>query len=320
MSRVGFLIIGVQKAGTTALDHYLRQHPQVCMGNEKELHFFDDETKFINENSVAYEEYHSNFSPNSKTKITGEATPIYIYWDDSIKRIWRYNRQIKIIILLRNPIYRAYSHWNMERSRNQEKENFLQAIMMETQRAKKELPYKDRVFSYIDRGYYSEQIRRVFRFFSEDQVLILKNDELKENLQNSLCRVSSFLNISSFNKPIPKEIHSRGYQRNLSLKEFNILRKIYYYDIKSLENMLNWNCSSWLRKEEKIKVLFYRDFKSYTGGHQKVYDYYTHLKSHEMFDVDILFSKETVWDETNPWYGKNYNKIEDVNIKELKKG
>jgi len=67
------------------------------------------------------------------------------------------------------------------------------------------------------------------------------------------------------------------------------------------------------------KVLFYRvfnAFKGYTGGHQKLYDYYKHLSIHDSFDVDIVFSEETLWDKSNPWMGeyKHIIKSENINI------
>lgn len=69
------------------------------------------------------------------------------------------------------------------------------------------------------------------------------------------------------------------------------------------------------------KVLFYRvfnAFKGYTGGHQKLYDYYKHLSMHDSFDVDIVFSDETLWDKSNPWMGeyKYIIKNENINIDE----
>ena len=113
---VNFLICGTQKGGTSALDAYLREHPEICMADKKEVHFFDNK-KFFNKNKPDYSKYHSFFNPQSSHKLLGETTPIYMYWHDSPRRIWQYSPNMKIIVILRNPIDRAYSHWNMERSK-----------------------------------------------------------------------------------------------------------------------------------------------------------------------------------------------------------
>ena len=100
--KIDFIIIGTQKGGTSALDHYLRQHPEIGMGKKKEIHFFDDE-KIFSKTDINYNKYHDYFDFSIEKKVYGEATPIYIYWDQSCKRIWKYNKDIKLIAILRNP-------------------------------------------------------------------------------------------------------------------------------------------------------------------------------------------------------------------------
>ena len=128
--KVDFIIAGVQKSGTTALFSYLCEHNEICMSDKKEIHFFDRRRYFILFPNYLF--YHSNFSNFKSQKLIGEATPIYIYWKKAIERLVRYNPNIKLIIVLRNPITRAYSHWNMMRNRNFNKENlsFVDAIAL----------------------------------------------------------------------------------------------------------------------------------------------------------------------------------------------
>ena len=99
--QIGFIICGTQKGGTTALDRYLRMHPEICMADKKEVHFFDNDNFFIDK-KPDYLKYHLNFSPRDHHKIIGEATPIYMYWKNSIKRIHNYNPDMKLIAVLRN--------------------------------------------------------------------------------------------------------------------------------------------------------------------------------------------------------------------------
>ena len=121
--KVGFLIAGTQKGGTSALDAYLREHPDICMANQKEVHFFDNEAIFNGDNSD-YAVYHAAFSLKTSQQLLGESTPIYMYWHAAPKRIWQYNPDMKFLIMLRNPIDRAYSHWNMERGRKRDSLSF----------------------------------------------------------------------------------------------------------------------------------------------------------------------------------------------------
>ncbi len=76
---VNFAICGTQKGGTSALDTYLRGHPEICMADRKEVHFFDNEAAFAT-GKPDYSRYHSFFSPNDTQRILGESTPIYMYW------------------------------------------------------------------------------------------------------------------------------------------------------------------------------------------------------------------------------------------------
>ena len=128
--KIDFLIVGAQKAGTSALDMYLRKHPEIEMARpQKEVHFFDDE-KYFKKNKVNYEVYHEYFT-NDNSKIKGESTPVYMYWSLAMKRIYEYNPQIKIIAVLRNPIERAFSHWNKEKYRKRETADFSTAIIVQ---------------------------------------------------------------------------------------------------------------------------------------------------------------------------------------------
>jgi len=303
MKKVDFLIVGAQKSGTTALYQYLRQHPIINMSKVKEIHFFDNEKNFENQN-VPYDKYHEFFPQIFHPNLWGEATPIYMYWNNSIERIWKYNPNIKLIVLLRNPMERAYSHWNMECDRDAESLSFFEAIKNEETRTQKALPFKHRVFSYVDRGFYVEQLRNIYRYFPKKQVLVLKYESLKKDYEQTLLSICNFLEIEKHEFKELKNIHSRKYKQKISLEEYNFLRNIFIHDIEHLEKTLNWDCSEWKKKKKKKKVLFYRDYRSYTGGQQKYFDYYQHFKAHSDFEVEICFSKDSIWSADNIWAGE----------------
>jgi hypothetical protein len=240
---INFIICGTQKGGTSALYEYLREHPEICMAKSKEVHFFDNEA-FFSDGTPDYSIYHSSFNPYHTQKIYGEATPIYMYWHDAPRRIWEYNPNMKIIVILRNPIDRAYSHWNMERCRKAESLPFWDAIRYENERCFETLPYQHRVFSYVDRGFYSEQLRRLWFYFGREKVLILKNENLRYQLQKTLNEICEFIGIRYFNHIHPKEVHSYNYLKKMSHKEKEYLRYIYEYDIKNIERLLGWDTLS----------------------------------------------------------------------------
>lgn len=249
--KVDFVIGGTQKGGTTALDTFLREHPQISMAKKKEVHFFDNERFFRGE--PKFQNYHSFFDFNFKSYgvVVGESTPIYMYWQRAPERIFQYNQNVKWIILLRNPVERAFSHWNMQRNRGIDRLDFLAAIENEKKRGKKSLPYQQRLFSYVDRGFYSRQLRRIFDFFPKNQVLVQKSEDLRERPNQVLRNIGRFLGIDEPKEIKPKIIHSRPYSRTMSSRERKVLESIYAEEIGILEIMLGLDLSRWLEEGDR---------------------------------------------------------------------
>ncbi len=243
--QVDFMICGTQKGGTTALDSYLRCHESICMADEKECHYFDNDVYFPPE-GPNYDQYHSFFRPTESTRIIGEATPVYMYWYDCPRRIWEYNRRCKIVVLLRNPIERAYSHWNMETSRGDETLAFFDAIVSEQERSRADLPHQHRIYSYVDRGFYLEQLRRLWFYFGCDNVLAIKSELLKAEPLSQLNRVCDFLGLDRFRSIEPQLVFAREYNSTIGATERRYLSDVYRYEIQSLEARLGWDCSDWL--------------------------------------------------------------------------
>lgn len=248
--RVGFVIGGTQKGGTTALHAYLSQHPEIGMSRKKEVHYFDkyfDRKKPFCGSFIGYARYHRYFSFSRDKKIHGEATPAYMYRYNVPERIWRYNPQMKWILLLRNPLERAYSHWNMQVEKGKEKRPFLQAAMAEPEKCRRSLR-QCHSYSYIARGFYTEQLRRILRHFPREQLLVLRSEALLSAPENILPLVWKFLGVGTAEiMPLSKEeAHVRSYSRSMSKEEFALLHHIYEYEIRQLERMLDWGCEDWL--------------------------------------------------------------------------
>ena len=251
--KVDFLIAGTQKGGTTALDAYLRNHPEICMANQKEAHFFDGE-RYFQHGQISYHEYNSLFKPKRSHRIQGEATPIYMYWKPAPARIWQYNPRMKIIIILRNPIDRAYSHWNMERGRDNEPLCFWDALQSESQRCMEAYPYQHRIHSYMDRGFYLEQLQRIWNYFPKHQTLILRSEDLKKNPKETLDKVCHFLGVNCFKSVEPKNVFSGSYVSDMTGKEREYLINVFDAEIRKLEQVLGLDCGNWLpnRKNRRL--------------------------------------------------------------------
>ena len=251
IERLDFIIAGTQKGGTSALHYHLDQHPNITMAHSEEAHmidhprrhFFDDEDRFAGK--VEYDILHERIRLKRQSLITGSCTPIYTYWKPAIERIRNYHPGIKLIILLRNPIDRAFSHWNMYRERKQEDLGFLEAIAEEPKRIRAALPFQPRRTSYLDRGFYFEQMERVFRFFPRHQVHVIKFDDFRKNTPDVVNKVFAFLGLRSLSKVKNRQQNRIPYERPITAEERVYLYEAYKADIAQLEQLLSWDCSNW---------------------------------------------------------------------------
>lgn len=207
-----FLLIGAQRGGTTSLYSYLTRHPSVLPSHHKEIHFFDqDYQKGTNW-------YRSNF-PTIFRKYwvqrrlsgpveTGEASPYYFFHPLVARRVAQTLKDIKLILLLRNPIDRAYSHYQLSVRLGREQLSFEEAIEKEPTRLAGE---RDKIvqtstyrsfnyqnYSYLTRGRYIRQIQRWLQYFSREQMLILKSQDLYTQPQTALQQVEDFLELPPF--------------------------------------------------------------------------------------------------------------------------
>jgi hypothetical protein len=239
-----FFICGVQKGGTTSIHSYLRTHPDVFMPEKKELHFFDNDRLF--ETVVDYGKLHCYFGEAEQGKICGEATPIYSYWKPSAPRISKYNPKAKLIVSLRNPIDRAFSHWNMNCYLGLEKLSFLSALKAENERKKESKLDQDRNYSYVDRGFYSQQLKHLWKYFSTDQVLILPFDLLQRDASEFFRRIIRFLGLDPLQLSLDVYRGACEYETAMSDYERGFLRTVFEEEIQLLEELLDWNYLAWL--------------------------------------------------------------------------
>lgn len=241
---VDFLICGTQKGGTSALDAYCREHGEIGMPDEKEQHFFDNDD-FFRGGPVDYAVYDRAFPDRDGFHVLGETTPVYMYWPGAAERIHDYNPRMKLITILRDPIERAYSHWQMEFSRGYETLSFGEAIRQEAQRLVKASADERRVWSYVDRGHYMGQLERLWQLFGKSGVLVLRSDDLKMKPAEVLAKVSEFLGISPFGKIEAREINVQQYTSPMLEEDRKFLQEIFQPGISKLEETLGWDLSRW---------------------------------------------------------------------------
>ncbi len=233
MPRVNFIIAGVQKAGTTALFDHLGDVSGIALSTTKEVHFFDDET--VDWTRPNYGAYHGQFAP-APGAVVGEATPIYLYWPGSLERIAAYNPAMRLIVMLRDPVERAWSHWRMETSRGAEREPFGWCVRQGRQRLFDSLPWgHHREYSYVERGFYGEQFERLYAIFPRDQVLALKADDLRTDPNRVLGEVCAFLGAPPPPSTSPRAVHVGQEMAGLEPADVDHLRRVYAADLARLK-------------------------------------------------------------------------------------
>jgi hypothetical protein len=241
---IDFLICGTQKGGTSALDAYCRQHQDLLMADAKEVHFFDNESLFRN-GKPDYRQYHQHFPPHEEGKLRGEATPVYMYWPNAPARIHAYNPDIRLIVILRDPVERAYSHWQMEFHRGYETLPFGKAVREEAARLQQADADHRRVYSYVDRGRYLHQLELLWSLFGREHVLVVFNEDLRQSPAAVLQQISVFLGIPAFTAIEERTENAQDYDNPMTAEDRAWLHAVFEPEIANLEVALGKKLEFW---------------------------------------------------------------------------
>ena len=200
-----FVVIGSTKSGTTSLHYYLIQHPGII--SERNVHFFE----YMQTNSIEwYRAYFPTKAYKNFKKLTvGEQTATYLFHPLIPKRIHTTIPNAKLIVVLRNPVDRAYSNYKHQVREGIEKRTFEEAIKSELKRieiCKNNSEYKINnddfsnhvIFSYLRHGIYVDFIKAWMEFFTKEQFLILPTYDLNNNRAKFLKQVFDYLNVQNF--------------------------------------------------------------------------------------------------------------------------
>ena len=207
-----FLIIGFVKCGTTSLYQYLIQHPDVFSAKGKEIDYFDRlYQRGLNWYRVGFPfKPQKSFVKNilKKNFLTGEATPRYIEHAHALDRIKKTIPNAKFIVLLRNPIDRAFSHYNMNMTSEYEYLTFEDALKHEEKRIHGRYEKMQRVenyyswdhdlYGYLKHGIYVKYLKRWMDVFPREQFLILQTEEFKKNTSVVYNKALQFLNLTKY--------------------------------------------------------------------------------------------------------------------------
>jgi hypothetical protein len=207
MTKTHFFIVGAPKCGTTSLAEMLASHPGLCVSEPKEPHFFD----------VDYPERHDQymrtcFSKAKEGQLLGEATPSYLMVPYVANNIRNYNPDAKIIILLRDPVDRAFSSWWMLKSRGMEKLKFIEAIEAEFSekgvfhRSNIEKIWAEQVNAikagaplplrtYLEAGFYAKHLKRYYEMFPSENIKVILTVDLKNHPEKVLNEIIKFLGL-----------------------------------------------------------------------------------------------------------------------------
>ncbi|TCJ15264.1 sulfotransferase [Rubrobacter taiwanensis] len=205
MTLPDFLIIGAQKAGTTALYRYLSRHPEIYMSPIKEPHFFAFEGREpdyrgprdaeILRHMVVSDpgEYRALFDEASGERALGEASAMYLYLPGTAERIKRHVPEVRLIAVLRDPAERAYSAFtHMVRDGREPEPDFARALELEEERIR--LSWGP-IWHYRRAGYYHEQLSRYYALFDPAQIRVYLYEDLDRDASGTLRDIFGFLGV-----------------------------------------------------------------------------------------------------------------------------
>lgn len=287
-----FVIVGAPKCGTTSLYNYLQQHPLIFMPANKEPRFFCnyDVTTFkfgtrqFHPDIVTSDtEYRQLYADAPANTLCGEASTDYLSCVGSAKRIHAWNPACKIIIMLRDPIARAFSEYKHSLAGGFQNENFATSLKLESQRRAEGY---DPIFAHVCRGLYFNGVKSYLDIFGRDNVMVILAEDFDKSTSVTVESVFKFLDIapidintsSRYNTDIihkkpkgirriatkllgrsivektfpAKSISRPELNKELSAEQYKCLKTAFTNDVESLASLLSLDLKHWLRDYDSI--------------------------------------------------------------------
>jgi hypothetical protein len=242
-----FMIVGVQKSGTTALASFLDEHPAIAIAAGKEVHLFDSPDYSPSWSRAQVDAvYIPRFEGRQEVLFIGEATPIYAYFQEIPTYLAKYNPQLKLIILLRNPTDRAISQYWMERGRGDEVFPLSIALILEPFRllmdmlrnTKRSHKSNSRIYSYSSRGHYTAQIGNLLKHFPASQLLVVDNETLLAEHVDTMRSILIFLGAPVSHIPVQQRVFAGDYRGQTSGLVKRCLDLYFWFERRRLRRLL----------------------------------------------------------------------------------
>lgn len=189
-----FIIIGGMRCGSTTLWEMLDRHPGIGFPNEKELHFFDDRDGRW---SKGIEWYANQFKGIPPGLICGEATPDYLFHEGACERIAATVPGARLLVILRDPKERVWSHYWHNVRRGREPLTFEMALKAEESRLANPDPAIRSHFSYVERGHFVRRLRQYATLFGRDAIQVIFLEELKNDPETIMRQVCNHLGVQA---------------------------------------------------------------------------------------------------------------------------
>lgn len=219
MTGPNFFVVGAPKAGTSSLYHYLSEHPDIFLPRIKEPHFFSSPeviSSYYDVDVISNEKkYFDLYNNAGNYKAIGDLSTSYLYNSESAKRIYEYNPESKIIVVLRNPIERAISHYLMDVNLGYQNDS-LHSILISNSNNKY---YAE----YVGNGLYFSNLRDYYDAFRSDQILVLLAEDLAKNSASTVRIIYKFLGVDATVVP-NTDVRSNQY-RQTRFKHSSLIKK-----------------------------------------------------------------------------------------------
>ena len=292
MSLPNYMFLGAAKSATTSFYNILKNHKEIFVPKFKEPHFFNFDKNF----SKGIEWYENTYYRNvNNEKVIIDFTPTYLYSNSCAERIFKsFGPQMKFIVILRDPVNRAYSHYHHSVRDGHEENSFLEAIDLESKRIKQFEKNDDYLSelrcSYISQGMYFKMLKSYLKYYDISDFLIINFDEeVAQNMNQTISRLSNFLNIDLSDLDFNIHSNKSGKSKNKTIQHLinkdNFLRKIFRFFVPQVSRQIIRN---------KIK-----NFNKTEFNYKLLTDKQRNMLFKKFFDDDIKKLEELVGKKMN---------------------
>ncbi len=286
-----FIIVGAPKAGTTSLCHYLSEHPLVFMSDPKEINFFSKEEienqgvycKEFKAKNIA--EYEDLFASVTDEKAVGEGSVSYLFYPKVAQKIKDALPNVKIVILLRDPISRGFSHYLMDYRLGLVNVPYDEIVNKKSSHKNGDLYYQQ----YVELGLYYKQVKRYLDYFGRKQVKVYLQEDLCRDIKGVLLDLYDFFGINKSFLPNADKQHNA-----FLMPKNRLIHKLYSFYM--IRNFLSELLPNWL-KEILLSTFFERSKKPELSESTREY-----LRKFYLPDIQKL--EILIHRDLSHWYGE----------------